>query len=470
MSTRQKTANTKQNPPLIISGVAPRCSIKAELGPPRTECAAGALMPWADKLWVVSYVSSKGKSGVGTGLFEIDENLHMIKRPESVVGTYTNRMIHCPSNQLIIGPHVIDARRRIRNIESLYDVRICSTMSHLKDQENKVYLLGMEGEFFEMDVHTLKTRELFDLKKELDIPGSHWPHFKAGYTAFGRVVIASNTYDHRDFEGTECAGRLGEWDGRHWRILERTAFYEVTGLGDFCGTMFATGADKSSAILKVFTRRDGQWKRYRLPMASHTFDHGWSTEWPRIRQTEHERLLMDCHGMFYELCPWAYDNKIWGVKPISTHLWVLGDFCTYRGMLVMGPDNASAMGQWNPLCAEPQSALWFGKTDDLWQFGKPSGWGGPWRDTKVLKGEPSDPYLMTGFDKKILHLAHKAKRPVLFTIEVDFLGNGCWKTYDIISVPAEGYVHHEFPAAFSAHWVRVISSQSCTATAWFVYT
>ena len=87
---------------------------------------------------------------------------------------------------------------------------------------------------------------------------------------------------------------------------------------------------------------------------------------------------MDCHGIFYELSPWAYNNRIWGLRPVSTHLWVLGDFCAWRGLLVLGSDNASAHGGANQLAGEPQSGLWFGKTDDLWGFGKPSGWGGVW--------------------------------------------------------------------------------------------
>jgi hypothetical protein len=139
-------------------------------------------------------------------------------------------------------------------------------------------------------------------------------------------------------------------------------------------------------------------------------------------------------------------------------------------MLVLGPDNASAIYKHNPLCAEPQSALWFGKTDDLWKFGKPTGWGGPWRETPVKADQPSDPYLMTGFDKKVLHLTHDASAAVNVTVEVDFLGNGRWAKYDTLEVPGQGYVHHEFPDAFSAHWVRVTADKDCTATAYFTYT
>jgi hypothetical protein len=125
---------------------------------------------------------------------------------------------------------------------------------------------------------------------------------------------------------------------------------------------FATGWDHASAILEVFTESDQLWTRYRLPKASHCFDHKWQTEWPRIREVEHERLLMDHHGMFYELSPWAYGGRIWGVRPISTHLWVLGDFCSWRGMIVAGADKPSPSHGLNPTTAEPQSGLWFGKT------------------------------------------------------------------------------------------------------------
>lgn len=463
-----QTGNT--GGPLVVSGVVPSLSMKADLGPPRTECAAGAMMTFADRLWVVSYVSSKSKSGVGTGLFEIRPDLTMVQRPESHVGTYTNRFVHFDSNQLFIGPHVIDADRTVRTIQPLLEVRLCSTMEHLEDPAGKVYMLGMEGEFFEVDVNTLEVTPLADLVKELDIPGSTRAHFKAGYSAFGRVWAVSNTYDNADYLGQADDGRLAEWDGTTWTILERKPFYEVVGCSSFFNTVFATGWDTASAILKVFTSTDGQWRTYRLPKASHTFDHWWSTEWPRIRQTEHERYLMDCHGMFYELTPWAYGDRIWGVRPISTHLWVLGDYCIFRGMLVLGADNASAIHRRNHLCADPQSALWFGKTDDLWQFGKPAGWGGVWRRTAVRAGEPSDPYLMTGFEHKCLHVAHDADQPVHFDVEVDFLGDGTWHRYETLVVPAAGYEHHEFPAGFSAHWVRVTADRDCRATAEFTYT
>ena len=78
----------------------------------------------------------------------------------------------------------------------------------------------------------------------------------------------------------------------------------------------------------------------------------------------------------------------------------------------------------NVVTGQSQSGLWFGKTDDLWSFGKPKGWGGVWRRTEVVANEPSDPYLMTGFDHKVLHLYanENITENVVVRMEVDVTG------------------------------------------------
>jgi hypothetical protein len=50
--------------------------------------------------------------------------------------------------------------------------------------------------------------------------------------------------------------------------------------------------------------------------------------------------------------------------------------------------------------ADGRTAVWAGVIDDLWQLGKPRGEGGVWNGTAVKAGVPSDPYLMTGFDRR----------------------------------------------------------------------
>ncbi len=448
--------------PIQVDGVFPSLTVMAKGLGSNSEAGIGALIPWAQKLWAVGYVAHI--NGQGLGLYEIDEDMTMRRHPASVTGTFANRMPHWPSGQAFIGPYAIDADGNVRTIEALRSVRLAATCEHLSDPANKVNFLGMEGGFWEVDVHTLEAKLLFDLVKELQIVNAR-EHFKSAFTAQGRVVVANNTYDEQEFLGKRDAGRLAEWDGQKWTIIERNPFVEVHGAAadrSYGGnTIYAVGWDRSSVILRALVQ--GQWQRYRLPMASHTWNHAWNTEWTRIRHAVTERLLMDAHGMFYELPAFNYGGHIWGIRPICTHLRVVPDFCHWRGLFVMASDQIDHdQGQ-------PQSGLWFGDLDDLWQMGKPSGWGGPWWNTPVKAGEPSDPFLMTGFDKKVVHLTHDAREPVRFDLEVDFLGDGSWKPYQSFEVAPSGYVHHEFPDGFSAHWVRVKVNKDCLATAHFVY-
>ena len=74
----------------------PNIGLKADSGPTRSECGIGALMPWADALWAVTYNSHKSPTGSGLGLYRIDENL----KTELIHvhnGTHANRFIHTKS-------------------------------------------------------------------------------------------------------------------------------------------------------------------------------------------------------------------------------------------------------------------------------------------------------------------------------------------------------------------------------------
>lgn len=453
-------------------GVYPHLAMVADQEP-RTEAGTGALFPWANRLWVITYVAHMESTGSGTGLYEINDKMEIRKRPESVVGTYANRLLHGQSNQLIIGPHIIDMKGNVRTIDGVKKHRLAATMTHLTDPANKVYFLAMEGELFEVDVHTLETRLLFNLMDELKEPKGSKPHFKSGFTRHGRLVVCNNSYTTPDYNKKWSAGRLAEWDGKTWTILEEKPFTEVWSASSFGAPILATGWDNASAILKVYLPNKKEWITYRLPKASKVFDETSNAEWLRIREVETERALMDCHGLFYEIGFHLYADQLWAIKPVCSHLRVIPDFCSWLGMLVLGGNQATPMkfgGQdRNPLAGQPQAGLWFGKTDDLWSWGKAVGEGGVWYDEDVIANQPSDPYLMYGFDKKSLHLWHNHTTEVLFNIEVDVIGNGEFKTYMKKTVKAGEYLHHEFPDGYNARWIRVTSDKNCKATAWFIY-
>ena len=452
-----------------INGTFPHLAVKAGHLPKRTETGIGALMPWADRLWFVTYVAHKSNSGSGTGLFSVDDSLAITKHEASRVGTYANRIIHHESNQLIIGPHAIDIDGNVRTFEDLVDVRLTATARHLEAPANKVYFLGMEGGFFEADVHTLEVRRICELPPELGIEGP--VHFKDACTDHGRVVVANNSCYPRDFDRGEGDGRLAEWDGNAWRVLARTQFNTVTGrcAGDLGRAIYAVGQDRASALLYVYLPATG-WRLYRLPKSTHTQDHAWTTEWPRIREVESERWLMDASGLFYELPAMTYGDAVWGIVPVCRHLRIIGDYCSWNGLLVLAGDQTTPINDSNPFVGQPQANLWFGKTDDLWRFGgKPAGWGGPWWETPVEVDQPSAPFLMTGFDRKCLHVSHDDTEPLRVAIELDFQGTGVWHRYADIDT-ADGYACHVFPSGLSAHWARLVPSRACTATAQFFYT
>jgi len=434
----------------------PNLGVKADTGPARSESGVGALLPWADVLWAVTYNSHKAPTGAGLGLHVIDErlNIRLVHRSD---GTHANRYVHTQSQQAIIGPYAIDLRGNFRVIESLLDHRLTATMDHLSDPANRVYMLTMEGLLFEMDVSSLKTYLLFDLNKEFGIKR---PHFKGGCTAQGRVVVANNGF----YQYGETQAGLFEYDGKQWRALSRKPHMDCAARRNLGQVMFCTGWDEASVLFWALV--NGRWQRYRLPKASHTFDHAWQTEWTRIREVETERFLVDMHGMFYELQPIAFEDAIWGLKPVCQHLRIIPDYCSFRGLFVMAGNQNTPNADNNPLGGQPQAGLWFGKTDDLWSFGKPQGWGGPWRNSEVRAGEASEPFLFTGFQNKVLHL--KTDRTAEIRIEVDFLGNGSWETYETMKV--NGYRYHVFPAGFSAHWVRLVPQTTCVATAQFIFT
>ena len=138
----------KTNEPKSVAGVYPSLTMYNEEG----ECGTGAVVPWAGRLWVITYGPHKPQ-GSTDKLYEITPALKQIIRPESIGGTPANRMIHRESNQLSIGPYFIDERGKVRVIPySRMPGRHTGTARHLKDPENKVYVATMEEGLYSVDV------------------------------------------------------------------------------------------------------------------------------------------------------------------------------------------------------------------------------------------------------------------------------------------------------------------------------
>ena len=269
----------------------------------------------------------------------------------------------------------------------------------------------------------------------------------------------------------EEAGVLAEWDGSEWVIIERKKFTDVTGPGGLHGStgreapIWTMGWDKQSVLLKV--RDAGKWSTFRLPKGSHTFDprHGWYTEWPRIRQIGAGHYLMVMHGTMFDFPATFSSVNTAGLQPIATHLRYIPDFTHWNNRVILAADDASFLQ--NPMVGQGQSNLWFGSRRTLKAFGPRKGWGGPWIQDEVAADEPSAPFLINGYENRVIHLAHNDPAEVLFTLEVDMAGKGNWSVWDTVNVDASSYAYRLLPSDLEAMWMRIRTNKEARATAYF---
>jgi hypothetical protein len=427
--------------PIEVSGIYPHLAVTNN---EHSECGIGAVAVWAGHLWYITY-PAHATQGSTDKLYEVAPDMARITRPESVGGTHADRMIHRESNQLIIGPYFISADGHVRHLDVRQLVgRITAVARDLTDPANEVYMLDMEGRLYEVNVHTLAVKLLF----EKPVPG--W-HAKGAYTGQGRLVVTNNGEDpgrqlaNPPYQAVpkatspEDAGVLAEWDGKHWTIDERRQFTEVTGPGGILGAaqdtdpIWTMGWDKRSVILKSLDQ--GVWHDFRLPKGTYTYSppHGWYTEWPRIRDVGDGHFLADMHGTLFSF-PSTFSSKdTLGLAPIATHLKMFADFCAWQKGIVFACDDASLFE--NPLLGQPQSNLWLTDYADLKKLSPSLGFGGPWLHDDVKAGYASTPYLFGGYTHRTLHLSHGAPYMVTFVVQVGPDSRGIWTAYQSVLVP-----------------------------------
>ncbi len=465
------------------------------------ECGTGAVVPWADRLWVITYGPHK-PYGSSDKLYEITENLELIVRSESVGGTPANRMIHRESNQLFIGPYAIDDERNVRVIPvDVMPGRHTGNARHLTEPENMIYYGTMEEGFYEVNVHTLDVTTLYEdanakQKKGTDIsteralsilPGAHG---KGLYSGQGVMVYSNNGETGKkaltDFDIE--AGVLAEWDGEEWTVVRRNQFVEVTGPGGIYGNenpdtdpIWATGWDHKSVIMAV--RDNGVWSFYRLPKASHTYDgaHGWNTEWPRIRDVgtpEKPDYLMTMHGMFWNFPETFTSKNSAGIRPRSSYLKVIGDFARWKNQLVFGCDDSPKREFLNTRAAkgnikgpgQSHSNLWFTAFDTPDKLGPATASGAVWLSENVAAGEKSEPFLFAGWDFRSVWLKNEGSVTTTFSFELDKDGADHWDKAGEPVVLEPGQSKSVFLNAMGeAEWIRVVSSEAALATAQFNY-
>ena len=487
--------------PRSVSGIYPGLAYYNNEG----ECGTGAVVPWAGRLWVITY-GPHLPLGSSDKLYEITPNLEQITRVESIGGTPANRMIHKESNQLFIGPYVIDSARNVHVIPySQMQGRLTGNARHLFDPAGKIYYGTMEEGFYEVHVKSFEVTELYKdgnnvkgnrvdhVDTEVNpanatLPGAHG---KGLYSGQGVLVYSNNgeaseeALSKFDVE----AGVLAEWNGKNWKMVRRNQFVEVTGPGGIYGNsnpetdpIWATGWDHKSVLVGVRNPETG-WIFYRLPKASHSYDgaHGWNTEWPRIRDIGTDGnpdYLMTMHGMFWRFPgTFSAENSV-GIRPRSAYLKVIGDFTRWNDQLVFGCDDSANKEFLNKRKqkgniegpGQSNSNLWFTSPEKPDQLGPNTAAGSIWLNEKINEGEISEPFLFAGWTKRSTWIQNEGSKDVAFTFEVDKIGNQKWALLKTVAVKAGQAANVEFSEEETGEWIRVKSESNTIATVSFNYT
>lgn len=482
-----------------ISGIYPHLAFYNEEG----ECGTGAVVPWNGDLWAITYGPHK-PFGSTDKLYRISPDKQLTVCAESIGGTPANRMIHKEFGQLNIGPYFIDANSNIRVIPwQQAPGRYTATARHLTDPEHKLYIGTMEEGFYEVDVNTLETVELYkDLNEQnrlkaedksykvTDIlPGAHG---KGMYSGQGVLVYADNgenTPEAMKFFDAE-SGSLSEWDGKEWKVIRRNQFVEVTGPGGIYGNenpdtdpVWTTGWDHKSVLLGVREPRKG-WTFYRLPKASHSYDgaHGWNTEWPRIRNIaadgETPEYLMTMHGLFWKFPGTFSTSNSAGIRPRTSYLKVIGDFTRWNDELVFGCDDSAQKEFMNKRKAkgniegpgQSNSNLWFTSLSKPDELGPATADGAVWIKEDVKAGVPSDPFLFAGWAHRQGWIDNQGDSPVTFTYETDAAGDGSWKVLRKVRLEPGEQTNVIFGKGETGEWIRVKADKDTKASVVFTYT
>ena len=494
----------KPEKPVNISGIYPHL---AYYNSESSECGTGAVVPWANRLWVITYGASN-PFGSSDKLYEITPDLHQIIREESTGGTHANRMIHNESEQLFIGPYVVNMERKVRVIpHTIMPGRLTGNARHLFDPKGKIYFAAMEEGFYEVDVHMLKVNVLYEDEtvtnrrarettdewdSELPVrPGSLLPgaHGKGLYSGQGVLVYSNNgesvpeALTQFDIE----SGALMEWDGSDWILVRRNQFVEVTGPGGIYGNqhpetdpIWTTGWDHKSIIIGV--RNPDGWNFFRLPKASHSYDgaHGWNTEWPRIRDIgtpDNPDYLMTMHGMFWRFPGGFSKGNTAGIRPRSAYLKVIGDFARWNNQLVFGCDDSAQKEFLNKRKVkgniegpgQSNSNLWFTPVDQPDKLGPNTSEGAVWLNEQVNYKEPSEPFLFAGWSKRCAWVRNDGNKTINFTFEVNKNGDGNWKPQHSIKVEAGNTAFVYFSSDEPGEWIRVVTDLATKATVHFSY-
>lgn len=452
-----------------------------------SEHGIGAIIPWADRLYYSTYLATYN-DGAGSRVGYIDKNFndHVVLQTN---GIHTARFIHTATNQLLIGPCVIGVDGTLNHtIANLVGVRLSGFAKHIVSPDTMVYAMTMEGKLYEFDVTTgADATLLIDVKATLSQTKVHYKAcwtYAAPFAVTDRVIMVSNVQasptpaDSGVLVAVDPVGLTAS--AKSYASWIEIAGHYYPGNG---GYTFAIGKDAKSALFGVMRTNSAEIYRYRMPQAGKVQDWYICQEWMRIRPVQTERMLMNAYGTWYNVSTWlnhitagtiaAPGIENYGtagtdypiVEPIARYVDTVTDFCVFNGKFVIGTNNMSPQNGSFPNSGQPSSCIKFGDIEDLYDGGKPTGFGYIWYKEETAAGTNSEPMLIRGYDKKALHIYNAGAATV--AVDVKLVKNSDVYTLTTVSAATNTLVTYLIPEGVGADWLHLATADiNSSMTAW----
>ena len=399
-------------PPVRISGVYPHLAVTST----HPEVGIGAVAPWADRLWAITYGPHLPNGDSSNKLYEIDGQLNRVI-PARVDRRHPGQPLHPRAVEPAHHRPALHRRHAQRPQPALHHGSgpHTATAAHLTDPDNRVYIFTMEDGLYDVDVNDLSF-----ITRYPDVQGKgdrflFGYHGKGAYT--GRAIVVAN--NGRPLSQDTPLGRPGRWPagtapptpttatlpaaaddhqqhargnrqrsgggpaGLHRRMepgLHNVQHCEVTGPGGIHGNpnpatdpVWATGFDAKSVLLRVLetgTGAPGACRRPPTPTTARTAGTpSGRASASSIPTRPGSPYLMHMHGLFFDFPNTFSSANFAGLAPICGYYKMPVDYCTFDGRLVMAKNDASKFA--NRLAPRAQSNLWFGQLEDLADWGAP---------------------------------------------------------------------------------------------------
>ncbi len=177
-----------------------------------------------------------------------------------------------------------------------------------------------------------------------------------------------------------------------------------------------------------------------------------------------ERDLLHICGTFIEL-PAENAGGITHARAIASHPFVIHDYASYRGMLVLTAAKGAKPGEHIVTSKDGAAAVWLGVVDDIWKLGRPVGRAQIGLTVRNAGMWTSDPVLANGFGDVFITCRVSGGLGGVVFVDADISGDGTWVGVSRILVLPGARGHAKIDKRLHPYWLRIRTAPGTDAIA-----